>query len=258
MAEAPAPAPWQRAAPWLLPAATGAGLLAIWQSAAALRLLPVIVPGPLAVLRELLNNFSIFWANLVPTALTALAGFCSALVIALLIALLVQRARRIEMAALTLGSAIDSIPLIALAPAFTIWFGVALPTRVLLATIVCLFPLLASGLRGLHAPAAVSQELFRVLAASPWQRFRLLTLPAALPFWFHGMKTAAPLAVLGALVGEWTGAEAGLGVQMTSAMLNLDIPTLWGAVVTTCVFAALCYGAIALIERMLPAGIADE
>ncbi len=244
---------WQRNAPWVLPATTGLGLLALWQGAAALKLLPIIVPGPVAVLGELTENFPIFWANLVPTALTAFAGFCAALVIALLTALIVQRVRAWETTALTLGSAIDSIPLIALAPAFTIWFGVALPTRILLATIVCLFPLLASGLRGLHAPSAVTQELFRVLAASSWQRFRLLTLPAALPFWFHGMKTAAPLAVLGALVGEWTGAETGLGVQMTSAMLNLDILTLWGAVVTTCVFAALCYGVLALIEQFLPA-----
>jgi len=252
---------WQAAAPWVLPSATLAVLLALWQSAASAGMLPATVPAPTAIAVELVTNRAIYWYHLVPTALTAISGYLLAIGIALAAALTVHHVRSLELAVLSLGSCIDSIPIIALAPVLTIWMGVALPTRITLAMIICLFPLLATALRGLHAPSDAARALFRVLAASSWQQFRKLTFPAALPYFFHGLKIAAPLAVLGTLVGEWTGAEQGLGVLMTGAMLNLEILQLWGSVCVTCALASLLYGVVALIEyfalRGRPAGEAE-
>jgi ABC-type nitrate/sulfonate/bicarbonate transport system permease component len=94
-----------------------------------------------------------------------------------------------------------------------------------------------------------------VLAASPWQRFRMLALPNALPYLFIGLKIAAPLAVLGALVAEWTGAEWGLGVFMINAMFGLRIDQLWSAVALACAMSSGAYGLVCLFEFLaIPPG----
>ncbi len=89
-----------------------------------------------------------------------------------------------------------------------------------------------------------------MLAASPLQRFRLLALPNALPYVFVGLKVAAPLAVLGALVAEWTGAEWGLGVFMINAMFGLRVDQLWSAVALACAMSSGAYGLVCLFEYL--------
>jgi NitT/TauT family transport system permease protein len=212
--------------------------------------LPPTIAAPSTVLDALSGNFQALWLQAEPTLLTAIYGCLISTVLALALGLLVFLVKGLESTVLTIGAVLSSIPIIAIAPALIIWMGLSLSTRIAITVIICIFPLLASMIQGLNASHKNSQELFTVLAATPLQRFRLLALPYALPYLFMGLKITAPLAILGALVGEWTGAETGLGVAMLSAMFGLQIPRLWAIVTLTCALSVGAYLYVCLLESL--------
>jgi len=212
--------------------------------------LPMSVARPSDVLHLLLGERSHLLHQLWPTLLVAGWGYLLALLLALAVGFATHALSVLESPVLVTGTVLSSIPIIAIAPILSVWFGLGLPTRVMITVIICVFPLLLSVIQGLKCASASQQELFSVLAASAWQRFRLLALPGSLPFLFVGMKISAPLAVLGALVAEWNGAEAGLGVVMLNAMFGLQITRLWATVVIACGISSLAYAYICLLERL--------
>ena len=141
--------------------------------------------------------------------------------------------------------------MIALTPILMIWVGNGLAPRVILATIASLFPLVIAVISGLKATDRNVSELFHLLGASRWQRWRKLALPSSLPFIFAGLKIAAPLALLGALIAEWVSADRGLGIMMTYALFSFDVPQAWMTIVAVCALAMLAYGCVAAVERFV-------
>jgi ABC-type nitrate/sulfonate/bicarbonate transport system permease component len=233
-----------------LPVAVVAGVMALVEWWVASGHAPMTIPRPSAVLLVLRNEHADLLHQLGITVITAAYGFLLALVLALGIAFAVYAWPRAEGPVLTVGAVLSSIPLIAIAPILSVWLGLTLGTRVLITVVICLFPMLVSVVQGLREPRATEQELFTVVAATPWQRFRLLALPSAMPMLFVGMKISAPLAVLGALIGEWNGAETGLGVAMLNAMFGLQVQRLWATVLIACAVSSLAYAYLSLMERV--------
>jgi ABC-type nitrate/sulfonate/bicarbonate transport system permease component len=211
---------------------------------------PVTIASPSRIARTVFGQWDTLWFHMEPTLLTATIGYLAAAATALSLGFLVYSLRRIETTVLTVGAVLDSIPIIAIAPILIIWMGLSLSTRITITAIICLFPMLISVIQGLKSQPRNARELFTVLAATPVQRFRLLALPNALPYLFVGLKIAAPLAVLGALVAEWTGAESGLGVYMVNAMFGLRVDQLWSAVVLACAMSSGAYGLVCLFEYL--------
>jgi ABC-type nitrate/sulfonate/bicarbonate transport system permease component len=209
---------------------------------------PSTVAAPSLVLRTIWIGRDDIWRAVEPTLLTASTGFILATVVALLLGLFVYVFRRVETGVLAMAAVLTSIPMIALAPALITLMGMGLGARIAITTIICAFPMIVAAVQGLSCGAAT--ELFTVLAASPWQKFRLLALPTALPYLFLGAKIAAPLALLGSLIAEWTGAEDGLGVYMLTAMFGLHIAQLWASVAITCLLSMAAYGLVATAERL--------
>jgi ABC-type nitrate/sulfonate/bicarbonate transport system permease component len=209
---------------------------------------PSTVAAPSLVLRTIWIGRDDIWRAVEPTLLTASTGFILATVVALLLGLFVYVFRRVETGVLAMAAVLTSIPMIALAPALITLMGMGLGARIAITTIICAFPMIVAAVQGLSCGAAT--ELFTVLAASPWQKFRLLALPTALPYLFLGAKIAAPLALLGSLIAEWTGAEDGLGVYMLTAMFGLHIAQLWASVAITCLLSMAAYGLVAAAERL--------
>ncbi|QHI97650.1 ABC transporter permease subunit [Xylophilus rhododendri] len=234
----------------LLPVAVVAvlAMLAEWWVAGGSA--PMTLPRPSAVLLLLWQDHGELLHQLGVTVLTAAYGFLLALLLALAIAFCVYAAPRIEGSVLTVGAVLSSIPLIAIAPILSVWLGLGIGTRVLITVVICVFPMLVSVVQGLRESRPAEQELFTVMAATPWQRFRLLALPSAMPLLFVGMKISAPLAVLGALIGEWNGAETGLGVLMLNAMFGLQVQRLWATVLVACAVSSLAYAYLCLLERV--------
>jgi ABC-type nitrate/sulfonate/bicarbonate transport system permease component len=210
--------------------------------------LPVTIPAPSQVAATIPAQ----WADLVwhatGTLRSALMGYALAAAVALALASLALSVAGAERPVLGLGVAIDCFPLIALAPIFVIWLGQGPALYITIAAVAAFFPLLVGLVQGFKSAEPRMRDLFHVMAADRGQRLRLLMFPAALPYIFQAMKIAAPLALLGALIAEWIGAERGLGAMMIYALFSYNVPVVWLTILTLCGLSATAYGLIALAE----------
>lgn len=145
----------------------------------------------------------------------------------------------------------QSVPVVAIAPLLVIWFKAGLLSKVLIAALIVFFPVLINTIVGLQSVPAGLRDLMRSLQASTWQTFRLLELPAALPVFLGGLKVGATLAVIGAVVGEFVGADRGLGFLVNLGRGTYDTALVFVAIFTLVSLAMLLYGAVALLEARL-------
>jgi ABC-type nitrate/sulfonate/bicarbonate transport system permease component len=230
------------------PAAVLLALALLAELAKALNWLPVTIPAPSQVAAVIPAQ----WADLVwhatGTLRSALLGYTLAAATALALASIALSVSGAERPVLGFGVAVDCFPLIALAPIIVIWVGQGPVLYIIISAIAAFFPLLVGIVQGFKSTDATMRELFHVMAADRGQRLRLLMLPAALPFIFQAMKIAAPLALLGALIAEWIGAERGLGAMMIYALFSYNVPVVWLTILTLCGLSATAYGLIAFAE----------
>ncbi len=145
----------------------------------------------------------------------------------------------------------QSIPVVAIAPLLVIWFGSGLLSKVLIAALIVFFPVLINTIVGLHSVPAGLRELMRSLQASSWQIFRLLEVPGAMPIFLGGLKVGATLAVIGAVVGEFVGADRGLGFLVNLGRGMYDTALVFVAVFALITMAMVLYGVVALLKSRL-------
>jgi NitT/TauT family transport system permease protein len=145
----------------------------------------------------------------------------------------------------------QSVPVVAIAPLLVIWFGAGLLSKVLIAALIVFFPVLINTIVGLRSVPVGLRDLMRSLQATPWETFRLLEVPAALPIFLGGLRVGATLAVIGAVVGEFVGADRGLGFLVNLGRGLYDTALVFVAVFTLVTLAMLLYGAVVLIENRL-------
>ncbi len=234
-----------------LPFAIAGILLLLWEQAVNFsHAKNPLVPSPTTIGKTLLMQSKLFWANAQPTLLEAAMGFAIGTTLALLIALLLVRWPALEESAYRLGVTLHSLPLVAIAPLLVLWLGSGYSPRVAIAALPCFFPTLVNAVRGFHAVDPQMMELMNCLAAGPWTVFLKLRVPSALPYLFASFKISAAAAMLGAILGEWIGAERGLGLLMLWSMFTYDVPRLWSIVVLSAGMASLAYGLVALVERV--------
>jgi len=232
-----------------LPVGTAAGVLLAVEIGSKVGVLPVFVPPPSAVLREIIIKPRLLLDNLAPTTLTAVTGYVVAAVVALSAAGVASVIRILHGPIYKLGVILQSIPIIATAPLLALWLGSGPSMHVVIAALASQFAMLVGAMQGFQASDERERELFHILSARPLQRFRLLTFPSALPFLFAGFKIAAPSAVLGAVTAEWAGADRGVGAMMLYALFSYDITRVWLSVLAACLMAATGYALIASLER---------
>lgn len=211
---------------------------------------PAAMAAPSGIVKTLIAEHAIIWGHLEPTLLTAMTGLLLALLTSSGVALFVHKVRRAENSAMAIAAFVDSLPMIAVAPVLTIWMGEGLGMRICLTTIICTFPIFVSFVQGLKATPVSVDEMLRMLAASSSQRFFVASLPYSLPYLFIGLRTAAPLAMFGALIAEWTGAERGLGAYMINAMFSLRTDALWAAVTTASLVSIGLYLLVSAFEKL--------
>ena len=147
--------------------------------------------------------------------------------------------------------AFQNVPKVALAPIFVVWFGTTLTPRVLVAFVIAFFPVLVNTMVGLRATRKVSLEWVRSMGATRWQTFVKVQLPASLPAIFAGLRVATTLVVIGAVVGEYIAANAGLGYLQLVATTNLDAPILFAAIIVMAILGLILYEIVAFLERLL-------
>ncbi len=187
-------------------------------------------------------------ATLVEIGLGFAVGSLSALGVGWLLA----RSRRAGLVLSPYLVAAQSTPVIALAPVLTVWFGTGLLPRVLICALIVFFPVAVSTMVGFRSIDRGLLELAASLRATPAQRFRTLEVPAALPSILGGVRVGVTLAVVGAIVAEWAGADEGLGRLILIAQGSLfDIPLMFATLVTIALMGVSLYVAVVLIERRL-------
>jgi NitT/TauT family transport system permease protein len=148
--------------------------------------------------------------------------------------------------------AAQAVPILAIAPLLALWFGPGLLAKVLICALIVFFPVAISTMVGIRAVDARLLELARSLRATRRQVVLTLEVPAALPAIFGGLRVGVTLAVVGAIVGEWAGADRGLGLLVNLAKGSLfDTPLLFATVLTIALLGVALYGLVVLAERLL-------
>ncbi len=143
----------------------------------------------------------------------------------------------------------QAMPIVALAPLLTIWFGSGLASKVLVCALIVFFPILVNVSAGLSHIDGGLQNVFRLLEANRWQRFRFLEVPAALPAFLTGLRVGGTMAAMGAVVGEFVASSEGLGYLVKQGQNLYDTPLMFVAILTLTLLTLATYGTLRLIER---------
>ncbi|MCS6962594.1 ABC transporter permease [Thermoflexus sp.] len=241
--------PMQRWLGRMLPLALPAALL-VWELAVHAARVPVyLVPPPSRILAVLWTERAFYLQAAWVTLGEAIAGLALGMGIALGLAVATTFYPPLERAVMPLVILLKAIPLVAIAPILTLWFGFGPIPKVLMTALLTFYPALVSWMTGLRAVDPAALELMQAWKASDWEVFRYLRWPSAWPYTFTVLKTAIPLAFIGAVVAEWTGASGGLGRAMWLAQTNLDMPRLFAAAMILAALSLTGYAIAAWGER---------
>jgi NitT/TauT family transport system permease protein len=227
-------------------------LLAAWQLITMLKVYPAfIIPPPLAVL----NKFSAviadgsLWLHTSTTLFAVLIGLAVGLGVGVILGYLIAKSPALENLLSPLIVAFQSMPVVAYAPLLIIWFGSGPTSKIVTSALIVFFPMLMNTIVGIRNVPAPLRDLMRSMKATRWQTFTKLEIPAAMPVLIGGLKISATLAVIGAVVGEFVSANAGLGFLISLARSQYDTPLVIVAVLTLTVIARLLYSLVSLLER---------
>ncbi len=176
-----------------------------------------ILPAPSEIGVAFWENRGIIWSNSWPTIRITLLGLGLAVMTALVVALSMNLSHWVKRALYPLLITSQTVPIIALAPLFLIWFGYGVLPKVLVVALVCFFPIAVNLLTGFQETDEDMRKLMDAMGAGKWKRFLKLELPSSLPYFFTGLKIAATYSVMGAVIGEWLGGSEGLGLQLVRA-----------------------------------------
>ena len=223
-----------QALPFLVPPTLALLLLVVvWELWTRLADVPeYIVPRPLVVLDRLFSDLGFFARHGGVTVGEATAGFLLGTGVALIGATLMAHSRFVERTLLPLAVLVKVTPIVAVAPLFVIWFGFGSAPKVLIAALITFFPVMVNALAGLRSVDPGALDFLLSLKATRRQVYFKLRAPSALPYLFAAFRIAIPLSVIGAVVGEWFSGDRGLGSVIIVAHNNLDMPTLFSAVLT--------------------------
>lgn len=234
----------------MLPALLVLALIVVWEVSVRAASVPVyILPAPSQVASRLISHAPNLAMHGATTLAEALLGFSLGCGVSLLAAAAMVHSPVLERSLLPLAILLKVTPVVAIAPLLVIWLGFGLAPRAVVAALLTFYPMLINALAGFRAVSAEASDVLTALAASRWEVFRFLRWPSALPYLFAGARVAVPLSLIGAVVGEWAGAESGLGRAVLLAYTNLDLPELFAAVVVLAILGTTLTGVLGVIER---------
>jgi NitT/TauT family transport system permease protein len=234
-----------------VPIATSVALLAAWELISIAGLVPpYILPAPSAILSRIAAVWPSLATHSVVTLVEIVLGFLLAVVVGGALALIIVYYPPFEATVAPWIVVSQVIPKVALGPLFVIWLGFGLLPKVIIAFLIAFFPILVDTVVGLRSVDRDSIFLLQAMGAGRWKIFRYLLLPSALPNIFAGMKVAITLATVGAIVGEFVGANEGLGYIILFANGTMDTSLLFSALVILSILAFLLYAMIGLLQSI--------
>ena len=208
-----------------------------------------LVPAPSSIVARFAQDWPSFAREALVTIAEAAAGFALGTGVAFAIASAMVRSRALERTLFPLAILVKLTPIVAVAPLFTLWFGFGSAPKVAIAALITFFPMLVNAFVGLRSADPQELAFLDTLGASRGEIFRLLRVPTALPYLFSGARISLNLALIGAVIGEWTGADRGLGRVILVANANLDLATLFAAVLLLAAIGIAANALVGALER---------
>lgn len=228
-------------------------VIALWE-ALILILQPsiLLLPAPHQIVSTLTANLDTLAQYGFNTFREAAAGFAIGCGAGIALALVAARWKAVADVLLPLAVASNAVPIVALAPLAIVWFGIDEGSKIAIVSIMCFFPTLVNTVQGLRAAPVAAVELMDSYAAGPWQTFRKLRIPAALPYLFNAFKICSTLSMIGAIVAEFFGGSTKfLGVYIKTQASILHTREAWAAIVVACIIGIAFYLAVAVVERLV-------
>ena len=210
-----------------------------------------IAPAPSAVLASLAGGVRnrLYLEHFGVTLYETLLGFLIASVAGIALGAVIAQFRLVEQTVYPYLVALQTLPKIAIAPLIIVWFGFGMSSKVIIAAMVGFFPVLVNVIVGLKTVDQGKLDLMGSLDATRWQTFRLVKFPNALPFVFAGLDIAIVFSVLGAIVGEFVGAQRGLGTLILQFNYNLDIAGVFAVMILLAVLGVALHVLMQVIQR---------
>jgi len=249
---AESPASETRAVRLAVPLVFGVTVLLVWELVVrGLNVPLVILPAPTLIAARFAISTPILWTDFVQTFVKgALSGYVIGCAAAFLTAILVDRWEFLRRGLLPVGNFVAALPIVGTAPILVMWFGFDWQSKAAVVVVMVFFPVLVNTVAGLNATTAMQRDLMRTYAASYWQGFVKLRLPAAMPFIFNGLKISTTLALIGAIVAEFFGSPTmGMGFRISTSVGQLALDMVWAEIVVAALAGTVFYGAVALIEK---------
>jgi NitT/TauT family transport system permease protein len=231
----------------LTPIAFILGLTVAWQALVAGFGIPeYLLPSPSIIIATVERSLLV---EIAYTAGEALCGFLIASALAFVAAVLFVRFRTVEQGLFPLAITLKTTPIVAIAPLLVLWLGTGWWSKVAAAVLISFFPVLVNTVKGLKAPEADFHDLFRTMRAEPAQIFRKLRVPYCLPYFFSALKISSSLAIVGAIVGEFVGAEHGLGYLIIISSAHLETATVFQAIGAAALIGIAMFYFLEFVER---------
>jgi len=227
--------------------------IALWQGlTAAFHVQTFLLPRPSDIATSFWDNKSPLWHAGWYTLKEALGGFALGSGLGILAALVLARFRNVGAALMPIAIAANAVPIIAFSPITNNWFGLLNPfSKMAIAAVLCFFPTMVNTLRGLTSVHPSSIELMRSYGGGELAMFRRVRIPSSLPFMFTGLKVAAVLSMIGAIVGEYFGGPTNaLGVSILNDSQLFDFSRAWAGIMLASAFGIAMYAAVAAVERI--------
>lgn len=236
----------------LAPSLAVLAMFLLWEYGARLFAIPqYLLPGPGAVLQAMQANAPALIEQGWVTTLEIVLGFGLAILVGVPLAFAIFLFPFFSRAVYPLLVASQAVPKVAVAPLFLVWFGFGLLPKVLIAFLICFFPIVINTVMGLAAIEREKIYLAQSMGLSPTSTFFKIRLPNALPSIFGGLKISITLAVVGAVVGEFVGGDAGLGYLLLTANGNMDTPLLFAGLIALTIIGIAMFMLVEIAERLV-------
>lgn len=238
----------------LAPVVFGLTVIGIWELLVrGLDVSLVILPAPSVIWVRFWDSLPILWQDFVQTIIMgALSGYVIGCAAAFLMAIAVDRWDFLRLGLLPVGNFVAALPIVGTAPILVMWFGFDWHSKAAVVVVMVFFPMLVNTVAGLREATAMQRDLMETYAATYWQSFLKLRLPAAMPFIFNGLKISTTLALIGAIVAEFFGSPTlGMGFRISTSVGQLSLDMVWAEIVVAALAGTSFYGLVAMIEKLV-------
>jgi len=227
-------------------------LLVLWQVlVAGLGIKEYILPTPLAALKALANPNYRWTANLLATLYAVLGAFVLSAVLGVLLAIVIVWNDLLLRTVMPVLILFNTLPKIALAPLFVVWLGYGIWPNIVIGTTIAFFPMVVNTAVGLASAEPEMLELVKTLRASRWMVLTKIRFPNAVPYIFVGLKLAATMSVIGALVGEFVASEKGLGSLIITGGVTMQTASIFASLTLISVLGLVLYGMVVAVEQIV-------